>query len=45
MTEGDSDLAIGHTTSGAEELARRLSDARVVAAFNTIPSELIVPER
>lgn len=46
MTEDDSDLAIGHTNSGAEELARRLPDARVVAAFNTIPSELIVdPDR
>jgi hypothetical protein len=42
MTEDDSDLAIGHTNSGAEELARRLPGARVVAAFNTIPSELIV---
>ncbi|HEV8581069.1 MAG TPA: NAD(P)-binding domain-containing protein [Thermoanaerobaculia bacterium] len=41
MTEDDSDLALGHTSSGAEELARRLPAARVVAAFNTIPSELI----
>jgi len=46
MTEDDSDLAVGHTSSGAEELAKRLADARVVAAFNTIPSELIVdPDR
>jgi 8-hydroxy-5-deazaflavin:NADPH oxidoreductase len=42
MTEDGSDLAIGHTTSGAEELACRLPEAQVVAAFNTIPSELIV---
>jgi predicted dinucleotide-binding enzyme len=41
MTEDDSALAIGHTTSGAEELARRVPGARIVAAFNTIPSELI----
>jgi 8-hydroxy-5-deazaflavin:NADPH oxidoreductase len=46
MTEDDSDLAVGHTSSGAEELAARLPEARVVAAFNTIPSELIVdPDR
>jgi len=43
MLPDDSDLAIGHETSGAEELARRLTNARVVAAFNTIPSELIRP--
>lgn len=44
MLADDSDLAIGHETSGAEELARRLTSARVVAAFNTVPSELIRPE-
>ena len=44
MLADDSDLAIGHQTSGAEELARRLPSARVVAAFNTIPSEIIHPE-
>jgi hypothetical protein len=41
MLADDSDLAIGHQSSGAEELARRLPGARIVAAFNTIPSELI----
>ena len=40
MNEDDSDLVLGHTTSGAEELARR-SDASVVAIFDTITSELI----
>jgi hypothetical protein len=30
-----SGLAIGHTTSAAEEIARRASGARVVKAFNT----------
>jgi predicted dinucleotide-binding enzyme len=44
MTPDDSALAVGHTTSGAEELARRLPGARVVAAFNTIPSELLHKE-
>ncbi|HET7458923.1 MAG TPA: NAD(P)-binding domain-containing protein [Gemmatimonadaceae bacterium] len=34
-------LALGLTTSGAEELARRLPAARVVSAFNTVPSELL----
>lgn len=41
MTDDDSELRIGHVTSGAEELARRLPGARVIAAFNTVPSELI----
>jgi predicted dinucleotide-binding enzyme len=29
-------LAVGHTTSGAEELQRKLPRARVVKAFNTV---------
>jgi hypothetical protein len=41
MTPDDAALALGHTTSGAEELAHRLPDARVVAGFNTLPSELL----
>jgi hypothetical protein len=41
MRSDDSDLAIGHDNSGAETIAQRLPAARVVAAFNTIPSELI----
>jgi predicted dinucleotide-binding enzyme len=44
MQPDDSDLAIGHDTSGAEQLAVRLPAARVLAAFNTIPSELIRPD-
>ena len=31
----DMSLALGYTTSGAEELQKKLSDARVVKAFNT----------
>ncbi len=41
MTPDDTALAVGHTTSGAEELARRRPGARVVSGFNTLPSELL----
>ncbi|MFI5340454.1 MAG: NADPH-dependent F420 reductase [Candidatus Methylomirabilales bacterium] len=34
-----SGLAIGHTTSAAEELARRVAGTRVVKAFNTTGAE------
>ena len=44
MVADDSDLAIGHDTSGAETLARRVPRAHFVAGFNTIPSELITPD-
>ncbi len=40
MTEDDSELALGLTTSGAEELAQR-TNARVVGAFNTVWSNVI----
>ena len=40
MTEDDSDLALGFTTSGAEELGRR-TEARVVGTFNTVWSNVI----
>ncbi|MEW5421716.1 NADPH-dependent F420 reductase [Amorphus sp. 3PC139-8] len=35
------DLVVGTTTSGAEELARKLPQARLVCAFNTSPSEAL----
>lgn len=41
MNAGDTALAIAHTSSGAEQLARRLPKARIVSAFNTIPSEVL----
>jgi 8-hydroxy-5-deazaflavin:NADPH oxidoreductase len=41
MNADDSGLVLGHTTSGAEELAKRVPEARVVSAFNTIPSEVL----
>jgi predicted dinucleotide-binding enzyme len=41
MNADDTDLVVAHTSSGAEELAKRVPGARVVAAFNTIPSEVL----
>jgi predicted dinucleotide-binding enzyme len=41
MNADDTALAIAHTSSGAEELARKLPDARIVAAFGTVPSEVL----
>jgi predicted dinucleotide-binding enzyme len=41
MNADDSGLVLGHTTSGAEELAMKLPEARVVSAFNTVPSEVL----
>ncbi|HET9939911.1 MAG TPA: NADPH-dependent F420 reductase [Candidatus Eisenbacteria bacterium] len=41
MSEDDSGLVIAHTSSGAEELAKRLPRAQVVLAFNTVPSEVL----
>src|SRR3989440_1231242 len=41
MNDDDTELVVAHTSSGAEELARRLPNARVVSAFNTVPSEVL----
>lgn len=41
MNAGDTALAVGHDSSGAEELAKKARRARVVAAFGTIPSEVL----
>jgi len=41
MNEDDTGLVIAHTTSGAETLAHRVPEARVVSAFNTVPSEVL----
>jgi predicted dinucleotide-binding enzyme len=41
MNASDTALVIGHDSSGAEELAKRARRARVVAAFGTIPSEVL----
>ena len=41
MNAGNTGLVIGHTSSGAEALARKVPKARVVCAFNTVPSEVL----
>jgi predicted dinucleotide-binding enzyme len=41
MNGDDTALVIGNTSSGAEELAAKIPAARVVAAFNTVPSEVL----
>lgn len=41
MNANDTDLVITHTSSGAEALARKVPKARVVSAFNTVPSEVL----
>ena len=41
MNEDDTELVLGRTTSGAEELARKAVGARVVHAFGTVPSEVL----
>src|SRR5213083_2542417 len=40
MNEDNSELVVAHTSSGAEELAKRMPKARIVAAFGTVPSEV-----
>ncbi len=39
MNADNSDFVVAHASSGAEEFARKTHGARVVAAFNTVPSE------
>src|SRR5213594_3136955 len=41
MNADDTDLVIAHTSSGAEELAKKAPKARVVSAFGTVPSEVL----
>src|SRR2546430_5546430 len=41
MNADDSGLVIAHTSSGAEELAKKVRKARVVSAFGTVPSEVL----
>jgi predicted dinucleotide-binding enzyme len=41
MNADDTALVIGHTSSGAEELKKKLPKARIVLAFNTVPSEVL----
>jgi len=41
MNAGNTELVVGHTSSGSEELAKRLPQGQVVSAFGSIPSEVL----
>jgi 8-hydroxy-5-deazaflavin:NADPH oxidoreductase len=41
MDAGNTKLIIGTSASGAEELAKKVPRAKVVSAFNTVPSEVL----
>jgi hypothetical protein len=41
MKLDDGGLAVAHTSSGAEELAKKVRGAHVVGAFTTVPSEVL----
>jgi 8-hydroxy-5-deazaflavin:NADPH oxidoreductase len=41
MNTENTELVIARTSSGAEELAKRVPKARVVSAFGTVPSEVL----
>jgi 8-hydroxy-5-deazaflavin:NADPH oxidoreductase len=41
MNADDTALAVAHTSSGAEALARKVRKANIVSAFSTVPSEVL----
>jgi 8-hydroxy-5-deazaflavin:NADPH oxidoreductase len=41
MDSGDTRLVVAHSSSGAEVLSGRVPGARIVSAFNTVPSEVL----
>src|SRR3989454_2869438 len=41
MNANDTGLVVGLTSSGAEELAKKIPKAAVVSAFGTVPSEVL----
>ena len=41
MNANNTELVLGHSSSGAAELAKMIPKARVVSAFNTVPSEVL----
>ena len=43
MDKDNTRLVVAHTSSGAEKLAKRIPEARVVAALGTVPSEVFFP--
>jgi 8-hydroxy-5-deazaflavin:NADPH oxidoreductase len=42
MNADDTELVVAHTSSGAEELARKIPAAHIVSAFSTVPSEVLL---
>ena len=42
MNRDDTDLVVAHKSSGAEKLAKKARGARVVSAFGTVPSEVLL---
>src|SRR5437867_8362037 len=43
MNTENTKLVIAHTSSGAEELYKKVRRAHVVSAFGTVPSEVLFP--
>jgi predicted dinucleotide-binding enzyme len=41
LNDDNTELVVAHTSSGAEALAKMIPNARVVCAFNTVPSEVL----
>lgn len=41
MNRDDTELVVAHRSSGAEALAKKIPRARLVSAFNTVPSEVL----
>jgi 8-hydroxy-5-deazaflavin:NADPH oxidoreductase len=41
MNAANTELVVAHSSSGAEELAKKLPKARIVSAFNSVPSEVL----
>jgi 8-hydroxy-5-deazaflavin:NADPH oxidoreductase len=41
MNADDTELVVGHTSSGLEELAKIIPKAHIAAAFNSVPSEVL----
>ncbi len=41
MNANDTELVVAHSSSGAESLAKKVPRSRVVAAFGTVPSEVL----
>ena len=41
LNVANTELVLGHTTSGAEALAKKAPGAQIISAFNNIPSEML----